>query len=404
MPVHSSVTNTHARPDASSGGSSARRPGRSPRTTPPRCSRASVQPARPRDWGNLNQDAILARYRPGTADPMDVLEVLIKLNNARHTALLKTVSHKTRQERADFLRRFFRDLKQRAGFKTLPDPRHLGNRHVHAVVQLWRADRLKPATIQTYLSFLRGLAQWVGKPGMVREPAQYGLQLEEYQRHEAAERDKSWSAQGVDIDALIAEISAFDRYVGAELRVIRAFALRRKEAVMLRPHQCVVPFESTGLPEHLRESDHYIWIRQGAKNGRPRFVALSTRERIAALEHVQTIAVGEDAHLGDPARDLKQNLTRFETVMRKFGITKKELGSTGHGLRHEGLIDEYAAVGGQLPPVRGGAPLPPEKEKAAREAVARLAGHSRVRASTAYLGQSAGMRSRGSKPPAPPAS
>ena len=52
------------------------------------------------------------------------------------------------------------------------------------------------------MGFLRGLALWTGKPGFVRGPAFYGLELHEYQRHEVAERDKSWSAQGLDIDAL----------------------------------------------------------------------------------------------------------------------------------------------------------------------------------------------------------
>jgi Phage integrase, N-terminal len=135
--------------------------------------------------------------------------VLLKLFNQQHTALTKTVSHKTRQERADFLRRFFRDLHKRAGFKTLPDPRNLGQKHIHAMVQVWREDKLKPATIQTYLSFLLGLAKWLGKNGFVRSPAHYGLEIEEYQRHEAAERDKSWSAQGVDIEALIDQVCMY---------------------------------------------------------------------------------------------------------------------------------------------------------------------------------------------------
>lgn len=66
------------------------------------------------------------------------------------------------------------------------------------MVQVWRQDKPKPATIQTYLSFLRGLAKWLGKNGFVRGPAHYGLEIDEYQRHEAAERDKSWSAQHID--------------------------------------------------------------------------------------------------------------------------------------------------------------------------------------------------------------
>ena len=75
------------------------------------------QPARPQSWAGKTPQEILARYQPGKAPPLKVLEVLIKLFNTQHTALEKTVSHKTRQERAQFLRRFFRDLKQKAGFK-----------------------------------------------------------------------------------------------------------------------------------------------------------------------------------------------------------------------------------------------------------------------------------------------
>ena len=356
---------------------------------PRSASRATHQPRNPRDWSGLNAQDILARYRPGHADPMHVLEVLLKLFNERHTALTKTVSHKTRQERADFLRRFFRDLHRRAGFKTLPDPRNLGQKHVHAMVQVWREDHLKPATIQTYLSFLRGLAKWLGKNGFVRRPAHYGLELDEYQRHEAAERDKSWSAQGVDIAALIDKICTFDPHVGASLRLIQAFGLRRKESVMLRPNVCIVPFASTGLPESEMQADRYVWIRQGAKNGRQRFVPLNTPQRVAAIEYAQSVVIGSDAHMGDPNNDLRRNLRRFDYVLAKFGITARLLGVTAHGLRHEALIEEFVACSGQQPPVRGGGPLTPEAETAARRAVARLAGHERLRASSAYCGKPA---------------
>ncbi|MEI8158619.1 MAG: phage integrase N-terminal domain-containing protein [Burkholderiales bacterium] len=89
----------------------------------------------------------------------------MELFNTLHTSLEKTVSHKTRYERAQFLRRFFRDLKAKAGFNTIPDPRNLGQKHIHAMVQVWQKEHLAPATIQTYLSFLRGLGMWMGKHG-----------------------------------------------------------------------------------------------------------------------------------------------------------------------------------------------------------------------------------------------
>jgi hypothetical protein len=134
--------------------------------------------------------------------------VLLSLHNSRHTAPEKTVSHKTRHDRAAFLRRFFRDLQAKAGFAIPPDPRNLGCRHLQAMARVWKQERLAPATIQTYLSFLRGLASWLGKPGLVRSPQYYGLAPDEYQRHEAAERDRSWSGHGIDIDALIETIAA----------------------------------------------------------------------------------------------------------------------------------------------------------------------------------------------------
>ncbi|MDO9196279.1 MAG: integrase domain-containing protein, partial [Rhodoferax sp.] len=117
------------------------------------------------------------------------------------------------------------------------------------------------ATIQTYLSFLRGLGMWMGKHGFVRGPAHYGLNAEEYQRHEYAQRDKSWSAAGIDIEELIERVCAYDRYVGASLRLINAMGLRRKESIQFRPFEHVVPFSETGLPPENKAADRYVRIK-----------------------------------------------------------------------------------------------------------------------------------------------
>ncbi len=336
-------------------------------------------------------EQILARYVPGKAAPLTVLEVLIELFNTLHTALEKTVSHKTRHERAQFLRRFFRDLKLKAGFKTLPDPRNLGQKHIRAMVQVWQREDLAPATIQTYLSFLRGLGMWMGKHGFVRPPAFYGLTPEEYQRHETAQRDKSWSGQGIDADAVIARVSAFDAHVGASLRLIQAMGLRRKESVQFRPLEHVQPFDATGLPADQQQAERYAWVK--GKGGRVRWIALDSPVRLAAVAHAQSLVSGRDAHMGDPARDLKGNLRRFDYVLEKFGITLRQRGTTAHGLRHEVLNDVYEDVSGAASPVRGGGLVSAEVDRAARQAVSQLAGHSRRRAAGAYVGSSAVVRS-----------
>src|SRR6476620_8167625 len=77
------------------------------------------QPRRRLDWNRLTPQEILARHPIGKTPPLQVLEVLINLFNKEHTARQKEVSFKTREERAQFLRRFFHGLNERAGFKTL---------------------------------------------------------------------------------------------------------------------------------------------------------------------------------------------------------------------------------------------------------------------------------------------
>ena len=232
---------------------------------------------------------------------------------------------------------------------------------------------------------------------MIRQPQHYGLKPEEYERHQVAECDKSWSAHGIDIPGLIASICQYDRYVGADLWLMRDLRLRKKEAIMFRPHECVVPFEATGLPLHKKKADVYARIKPGSKGGRERFVALDTPEKLAAIEHAKSVVVTRDGHMGDPSRSLKQNMTRFDNVMKKFGVTHKKLGVTSHGLRHEGLINDYEKLTGEPPPVRGGAPLPREIDRPARQEVAEVAGHSRKRAASSYLG---GIRRRQPKPDA----
>ena len=162
--------------------------------------------------------------------------------------------------------------------------------------------------------------------------------------------------------------------------------LRRKESVMFRPNQCVLPFEATGLPIEQRQADRYVRIKEGAKGGRLRFVPLDSERRIAALAFALAVVQSDDAHMGDPRHSLKRNLRRFDYVMARFGITAEGLGATAHGLRHEAMIDHYADKAGVAPPVRGGSDVLPDVDAAARLSAAHLAGHNRVRAAGAYLG------------------
>jgi hypothetical protein len=330
---------------------------------------------RRQNWAGKSPQQVLAMYPPGRTPVNRVVDVLIELFNPLHTALEKTVSHKTRYERAHFLRRFFRELHTDAGFKLAPDPRNLGQRHVQAMVKVWQRRKLSPGTIQTCLT------------------------PEEYERHEHAQRDKSWSGNGIDVEALLAQVSAYDARIGASMRLMVKVGLRRKESVMCRPYAHVHPFEETGLPDEQREADRYLWTK--GKGGRARWLPLATEEQQSAIAHARSVVSGHDAHMGAPDRDLKSNLRRLDYALRKFGLTKRESGTTGHGARHDHLQGQYQDTTGTPAPVRGGGPVDQELDRQARLRVARIAGHARLRSAGAYLGQSAVTRSKGRNAPPP---
>lgn len=340
---------------------------------------------RPQAWQGQRAEDVLAQYPIGKAKPMLVLETLIRLFNHQHLLKNKDVSFKTQKERAAYLRRFMKDLRDKAGFRTLPDPRNLGERHFKATMLLWQQEQLQAPTVQTYLSFLRSLCSWIKKPGLVRTAEDYGLAPEQYQRTGAAQYDHSWSAQDIDIDALIVQVDEYDPKIGAALKLVRTLGLRRKEAMMFNPFEDIVTFAATGLPLKRQRADAYAKVNRGTKGGRVRYIPLEQTSQLAAIEYAKQQSSAE-GHLGREGDSLEQSLNRYSNVLRRFGISEKGLGVTGHGLRHEVLIDTFEQLAGHPAPVRGGDNLKNEADHLARQLVAENAGHSRKRASNAYLG------------------
>ncbi|MCZ7564338.1 MAG: hypothetical protein M5U08_11655 [Burkholderiales bacterium] len=106
----------------------------------------------------------------------------------------------------------------------------------------------------------------------------------------------------------------------------------------------------------------------------------------AALEAAKALVSTESQYLADPARSLKQNLYRLRNVLQKFGVTRRELGITAHGLRHEYAADRYETFSGAAAPVRGGVAPDAETDDRARLQVAEELGHSRIEVVAAYLG------------------
>jgi integrase len=342
----------------------------------------------PRDSLNdaNDPDVVLASLPIGTHFWKRVLGAVVRKYNSQHAKLYKVVSFKTMRDRSSFYFSFFNELRTHTTFRDA-DPRVLRERHVQAVVARWLERDMATASIHNYLSFLRTYAGWIGRPGMVREVAYYvGADSPHAHRKQVAVEDRSWTAHGVDIEAKIAEVAAFDPWVGLQLEICYRFGARPKEARHFRPHGALIPRElaferdAAAYPE----CEEFVRFAQGTKGGRPRDEPLQTEEQRELLTRLQTI-VAKGWYVGEPGRTAAQNAARFYNVLRRFGITRNALGVTAHGLRHQSANDGYEADTGAPSPVRGQQERP-ENDADARYRTAIRLGHSRLRSSTFYVG------------------
>ncbi len=316
-----------------------------------------------------------------------VLQLILKEHNWQHSSKPKGVSHKTMAERSRFCIWLFDFLRGHPKHFKL-DPRSFSGRHVEAVTQYWleeaRAGRMSPATIQTYFSFLKTFAGWIGKPKLLKPIQCYFDDPKLYQRHLATGIDKSWRAKGIDAATIIQEVEAYDVHAAASLKLMQAFQLRFKESVMFRPHTDVITAAQAGKPDD--GIAFYLDTHRGTKGGRHRLFPIDTAQGLAAIDYARRVAVGVNESVSDPRLTLKQAIRRLRYVMERFGITRAGLAVVPHGLRHQGAAEDYEDITGMPPPVAGGSAVDPVLDLQARREIATRLGHRRMSITNAYLG------------------
>jgi integrase len=340
-------------------------------------------------------ETVLKSLPMGTHDFLRVLGALLALNNHQHSTKNKSVSIKTMQDRSRFYFGFFRELRHKTRYSNL-DPRQLANRHIQAMVDRWLERGLSTATIHNYLSFLRTFAEWIGKPGMVQAPIHYvGAESTHAHRKQVATHDHSWTAYGVDVEALIAEVALVDEWCALQLELCYRFAMRPKEARHLRPHMAILPREAANPRDAAAfpECETFLRISFGTKGGRPRDVPIVDDAQRELLDRVMA-AVAPGAFVGRPGFTADQNRTRFYYVMRCCGIAKSMRGIVPHGLRHQRANDVYEAESGVPSPVRGGH-ADPDADESARHRVSHMLGHSRSKPASSYIGPKPRRRGKG---------
>lgn len=303
------------------------------------------------------------------------LQAIIDANNRFRDKSKLIASAKTQSDRAKLLFLFF-NLLRKGGFAV--DPPNIKPKHIQLFCNYLTgkgADKKvrSAATIQSYLSILKTFCTWVGKDDMIGNIEQYFEDPSITKRTYAAVKDKGFKARGIDIHDILNTMWHDEPYVCMQLLAQSAFGLRCQEALAMRP---AIHFVEDNL--------HVV---DGTKNGKPRIVPIENDYQ-HAVEKTLKAFIGKVAFsLMDPRKSLLQNMSKYYRVTKKYGITKKELGVTGHGLRAD-FVNDFMMDKGLIPLIRGGeiGALPKDQELEIRLQASQRLGHNRVGITTAYSG------------------
>ena len=305
-------------------------------------------------------------------DPKRQLTVLLDFLGNRHQKRDKRTGYLNKKARATHSFQALTELRS-LGYQ-VKNLTNLGEKHVMALIHSWVEQPWSASTIANRISALRWLTRALGKPGLVRDPAHYGIASERVHRPQATQEDRSWSARDVDVDAKVAAIEQEDPWVGAVLRMMLVFGMRLTESFLFRPGTAVV--------------GNVVRIEDGTKGGRTRQVELTTlAQRDALRAATELAAMSEHGNLIPRGKRPAQQRARIYYVLRKHGITRAKSGCTPHGLRHQYANDRYEGLSGTPSTARGGSEiLDAAAEEEAKRVLTNELGHSRVGILSAYLG------------------
>ncbi|MFQ5548975.1 MAG: phage integrase N-terminal domain-containing protein [Woeseia sp.] len=182
--------------------------------------------------------------------------------------------------------------------------RSLKQKHVLALVRLWKEQGVSTGTIKNRLSALRWWASKVGKHSVIaKDNSFYDIGTRKYVTNYS-------KSQELDMEK-VAMIK--DANIRLSLRLQAAFGLRREEAIKFQPR-------------YARHGDFIKLKSSWCKGGRARTVPITSEEQRQLLDEVEDLAKGGSlipAHL-----TYIQHLRRYERITRDLGLKKL------HGLRH----------------------------------------------------------------------
>jgi site-specific recombinase XerC len=292
----------------------------------------------------------------------------------------KVASERTYRQTHEVLAAFCRRL-HKLGF-IIEVAGQLRTNHIQAVVQDWWRDGISQKTMQNQLSRVRIFCGWIGKPDMVSKGSGVAQFLPDVDPvavrvKTVSVKTKSWTGNGLDADKLIRAAMAEDFRHAAMLALGLTFGLRKKEMLLIKPWKA--------------DKTTYLEITDNVgKNGKYRQIPIESgefgRSQRAALEMAKK-ACRKTEYLGWPEMSLKAAENRYYYLMKRLGLTKAELGVTGHGARAE-YAELTLLLKGVVPPTLGGneRQLPRDQIEDAMLKVSSAMGHNDLHTAGAYYG------------------
>jgi hypothetical protein len=248
------------------------------------------------------------------------------------------------------------------GFRRM-STRSLKQKHVLALIKLWREQDIGIGTIKNRLSALRWWASKVNKQSVIaRDNRSYDVGSRVYVTNYSKSQD-------LDLNKL-SKIN--DPYIKLSLKLQSVFGLRREEAIKFQPRYAI-------------QDDHLKLKSSWCKGGRARIVPITTDEQRTLLAEIDAFVKGGSlipAHL-----TYVQQLHRYEGKTRRAGL------SNMHGLRHGYAQRRFESLAGDACPATGG---PTSKEltteqralnEKARAMISAELGHTREAITAVYLGR-----------------
>ena len=240
---------------------------------------------------------------------------------------------------------------------------NLKPKHVQALVERWKAERLSAGAIKNRMAEQRWWAEKIGKQGVIaQDNAHYGIANRQYVTNVSKARELT--AQE------LAKVT--DPYTQLSLKLQPAFGLRREESIKI-------------MPRWADGGDRLVLMDSWTKGGRAREIPIRTSEQRALLDAAKGFAGG--GSLIPKKMSYKAQLNRFKSQCDQAGIKHV------HGHRHYYAQLRYAELTGWACPAKGGPTskqLTPEQKKIDRDArltITHELGHGRAQVTATYLGR-----------------